>query len=232
MTVSKTAPSLKQALACRSLGSGALTDWRVRELLGGRQDRNYTLYDLRGSIIGQPSNVTGGWNSTPSANGYFYKGYANDTGEQLMSNASITFGDESGTPLYRWVKQMGNSPGGGQPDSTMEVRAPGRITASGTYSLEWEMMAHGNGFYTNSAFGIAVASSSSGYLVGTTVLDFKREDPLVYSPSYWSFSSATVSLTTARPYVTVILYNHARSGGDPYANPEGWSCKRMRLYQI
>ena len=232
MTVSKTSPKLSEALANVGLSSGSLLDRRVREQLGGKVGNDYTLRDLGGAFIGQYSNLVGGWNAQPNQDGNIYRGY--DTNAGLSAGAAITFDnrtDAEGT--WRSVKLMGDSPGTAPlpNDKTIEVRQCGVIPASGTYRLYFERKGYSNGFYNNASWAVAVAGSSSGFLQGTTQLDYYNEGTLINDANQWRAYSSTVTLDASRPYITFILYMYHRSGGSPSAPPEGTEYGKARLYQ-
>lgn len=234
MTVSTTSPKLSEALDNVGLSSGSMIDRRVREQLAGRQNNGHSLTNLKGAFIGQYSALTGNWNTQPVANGYLYKGY--DTNAGLSVGAAITFANyDDGGNTYRAVKLMGDSPGSAPlpNDKTIEVRNCGKISSSGTYRLEFERRAYANGVYANSSWAVAVAGSSSGFLQGTTQLDYYNEGTLINDggSSAWLSYFANVSLNSSRPYITLLLYMYHRSGGSQSAPPEGIEYRKARLYQ-
>ena len=231
MTVSTSQPKLSEALANVGLSSGSMTDRRVREQLGGRQSNGYSLMDLRGALVGQYSALTGGWNVTPQANGYMYRGYDNNAG--LSDGAEITFHDSDRNPGYRSVRLMGNSPGGSPlpNDKTIEVRCVAKIDADATYRFEVDLKCFSNGFYNNTYWALAIAGSSFNYLQGITQLDYYDESTLINSISGRTIS-VNVPLKVNRPYISMILYMYFRQGGSPSAPPEGVEYSTARLYKI
>jgi hypothetical protein len=130
---------------------------------------------------------------------------------------------------------MGDSPGSTPlpDDKTIEVRQCGLIPSSGTYRLEFERRGFTNGIYANSSWAVAVAGSSSGYLQGTTQLDYYNEGTLINDGGSmaWRPYTASVSLDSSRPYITFILYMYHRTGGSASAPPEGIEYRKARIYQ-
>jgi hypothetical protein len=212
-----------------------MSDRRVREQIGGSQSNNYSLSDLKGAFIGQYSALTGGWNAQPTNNGYVYKGY--DTNAGLSDGASITFADYSDvSPPVKAVKLMGLAPGSAPlpNDKTIEVRFCGYCGVPGSYRFEFERRGFTNGFYNNSSWAVAIAGSSSGFLQGSTNLEYYSEGNLINDggSSAWRPYSASVTISGARPYVTMLLYMYHRSGGSPSDPPEGIEYRKARLIKV
>ena len=105
--------------------------------------------------------------------------------------------------------------GGGGGDRGTEARLVGTCTESGTYHLTGSATARFDGNYYNLIeIHCVVVSNQSDYLVGNQVLSHNFfEAGMSASKNFtWNFY---FTLSTAYPYVTVIMRNIAKSGGSP-----------------
>jgi hypothetical protein len=231
VTISTSQPKLSEALANAGLSSGSMTDRRVREQLGGRQNNGHSLNDMKGLVTGLYTNLTGNWYSQPRLDGNMYKGF--DTNGSLPDNPNVTFHDHSGSPVYRSVKLMGDSPGGGTlNDRNMEVICCGKVEENGVYRFSFDMRVHRNNFYNNVWWKAVVASSALGYLMGSVNLDSYQEQQIINAPTSFREYTDDCTLTTLRPYVCIIFYALHRSGGSPSHAQEGVEFKNARLTKL
>lgn len=236
MTVSTTSPKLSEVLANVGMSGGSMSDRRVREQLGGRQSNGHSLGDYKGAVTGLYTSIAGTWLTQPKLDGFLYKGY--DELGSLPDNPSITFENQPGSPVYRSVKLMGDSPGGnpGDPDllndKSMEVICCGKIQDSGNYKLSFDLRAFRNNFYQNVWWKVVVASSSLGYLQGAVNLDVREEQQILYANEDWRSKEYPFVMSSARPYICMIMYVLHRKGGRPSDPPEGVEYKNARVVKV
>lgn len=206
-------PKLSEVLRNVSLTSGSMRDRRVLNQMGGYSSGQWSLQQMKGNLCGLYTSLTGGWNTTPSNNGYAYKGY-NAVTADLNNSATITFHDGGGFPTHHYVDLGAVANGSGGGDKTHEVRFAGKITEGGTYRVEWAHQSKHNSSYNNARWEMAVASFSSGWHQGTSNLDYIAGNVLIYlTSSSWPMNNGTFSLTMSRPYISLIFYLHMYDGG-------------------
>lgn len=233
MTASTTNPTLAEVCANVRNGTRKFKQRIVREQLGGRQDYGASLKDYAGIACGQYSSLTGSWNTTPSNNGYMYKGYDN-VAAQLNDDWEINIisgnHPDDGYPV-KGTQLKARMRGAGGGDAIHEVRWATQITKGGTYKLTFSKTGTGNGYYSYKTYAQwAVASSSSNYLQGNVNLDFFTEQEVNRMKKNWVDVSYDVTLTTSRPYVTVLFYLKQKDGGSPTKHDEAatWNLRLVK----
>lgn len=97
-------------------------------------------------------------------------------------------------------------------DNGMEARLLGKIEQSGSYRLTGKSFGRFSNYHTNTYLHVNLISNSSGYLSGTQNIDYRYEQNKYFAEGDKSYNT-TVSLTTARPYITLVLRQINKYGG-------------------
>lgn len=173
--------------------SGSLDERQVRERIG-QYGGPVKLADFADSVAGQPFTAIGNLNDPPHNRHTFTYGR-----EGAFNNNFYSF------PGGFWLRLESSQHFSGVAgnDAWTEVQFAGQIDASGTYRLTGEVAT----YIAWCDAQVAVASSSAGYMSGTTNLDFYKFYPRGGPyPTYYNVLE-DIWLTTARPYITIILYS-------------------------
>lgn len=173
--------------------TGNLTERKVRERIC-QYSGSVKLGDFANSVIGQQFTPTGVLNDAPKNRNTFTWGRSG-----AFNNNFYSF------PGDNWLRLESSQHFSGQIlDAWTEARFAGRISQGGNYALSGQVC-------TYIAFcdaQVAVVSSSSGYMAGTTNLDFyKFYGKTTGGPTTDHTVSEVISLSTSRPYITVIVYS-------------------------
>lgn len=173
--------------------AGSMTERKVRERVA-KYSGDVRLSDFANSVVGQPHTPTGVLGDPPKNRHTFTWARSGSTNDNFYSFP----GDD-------WLRLEARNHFTGQVlDAWTEARFAGQISASGNYALEGRLR-------TYIAFcpsQVAVVSGSSGYMAGTTNLDFYKFYNKTTTGSYTEHTvSEVISLSSWRPYITIIVYS-------------------------
>lgn len=163
------------------------------------------LSEHKGVAMGAQLTIVGNWNDPPNLRYNGYKGYwPGRSGNPSISGDTIILEAALG--------------GLGAGDASCEYRCPFKVTESGAYTLSGHLNFNQDSYYRKTSWQIAIVTSPTGYLSGSTTTDFDTRGIYDYNANF----SHNVNLTTARPYGVVVLYAIRKDGGDP-AKPKSYS---------
>ena len=94
----------------------------------------------------------------------------------------------------------------------MEARLIGRVSESGTYRLTGKSFGRFSGYHDNTYMHIYVISNKDDYLAGLNKTDVRWEQNRTFADGEKSHSFE-FDLTTDRPYITLILRQINKYGG-------------------
>ena len=172
---------------------------------------NISMNDFRGKVVGTSRDIAG--LSNGSASGTLrHKTYPVNNGAYQPS-------------VYNTGNHMAIRGGraGGSGDVWIEARNQGTISESGTYILSVVTARESATTQTGSQCQVAVVSASNGFMSGTVNID--------YSTFGLGNINQPISLTTARPYITIIGYQVTKDFGQSGYNTTTYRYENMRLYK-
>ena len=198
MSVSSSQVSLRALRQDLDLSAtGPMIDRAILNRDGQRNTGNVRLSDYKGSITGVQLFITPTANATPSLRHNGYWGFYPSSG---------------GTPTISGttIRTYSTMTGAGGPDASSEYRVSGKVDETGTYRLTGRLNFSRSTYYNNQSWQVAVVGSASGYLSGVTTNEVIFGGSSVGPVSI----DRTVSLTTSRPFITLIVYSITNSGGN------------------
>lgn len=199
MSISKSQVSLSALRTDLSMSAnGGTQDRRIWNKDGQRMSGDISLVDYKGNLLGGQLQITGSANQAPTNRGYGYTGF-------WPANGGAPFIDGGDIITSSQMRGFDGT------DRSSEYRISGLCQHSGTYRLTGSVDFARSNSYAVQFWQVAVVESSTGYMSGSiqnTVLVFSDRrgvNNLFYN----------ISLSTSRPYVTLILYSITKQGGDP-----------------
>ena len=183
--------------------AGSMYERAILNKDGQRSSGNVTLSAYRGNIVGgqlsfHPSAAI---NATPSDRQYGYKGwFSSPGGTPIISGNTIR--------TYNTMPGSGGSPNG----NSCEYRVSGMVSEDGTYRFTGNLSFTRSLNYMLQTWQVRVIVSSSGYLNGPSQIAPIAQSGL--TPGNFSLNY-TCSLTTAKPYLTLIVTTSSGVGGNP-----------------
>lgn len=184
--ISKGNVSLSAALSDCDLTAGSLTSQAIKDRkpnpAGGIQ-----LIGLRGTVTAMHVYLESAWN-----------GAMNRRNGQKATFYTPSYKEAAMQTDYARLYCARNT----NPDCGVEVRFQGKISSSGTYYLVGQMGGYGSTTAKSAQSQVAVVSASDGYLSGIQNVDW---NVMNYSTYYAIQCNATLQLSSARPFITVVL---------------------------
>ena len=171
-----------------------------------------TMNDFRGKVVGTSRDIAG--LSNGSASGTLrHKTYPVNNGAYQPSVYNI--GND--------MAIKGGMSYGGFGDIWIEARNQGTISESGTYILSVVTSQESSSTHLGSQCQVAVVSGSTGYLSGSVNIDF--------STFGLGNINQPISLTTARPFISIIGYQITKDYGQSEYKTTTYRYANMRLYK-
>jgi hypothetical protein len=199
MGVSKGDVSQSAVLSDLDLSAGSI---RQRAVLNraGKTGGTMSLSEHRGVACAPQLNSFSVYDGVSSNTNTGYGGFY----PSIAGSSSV-----SGTTI---VLSAGYS-GAGGPDGTSEHRTNFKVTESGTYRIVGTVNWQGDNYYYLTYYKVCVATNRNGYLQGLNDLPLNY-DPGIYVSNGTQNINQTFSLSTSRPYATLVLYAVRKGGGD------------------
>ncbi|MCH1602102.1 MAG: hypothetical protein L7S57_04580 [Luminiphilus sp.] len=198
MSVSSSQASLRALRQDLDLSAnGSMRETSILNRDGQRSSGDVRLSDYKGSLTGGQLRIAGAGNATPNLryNGYWGFYPANGGQPNISGNTIRTYSRMTGY--------------GGE-DASSEYRVSGYVNESATYRLTGEVTFTRSGNYRVQSWQVAVVGSASGYLSG-----IKRNELLLAGDNPGTHPiNSIVSLTTSRPYITLVVYSITKDGGN------------------
>lgn len=216
MSVSSSQVSLRALRQDLDLSAnGSMSQIEILNRDGQRSSGDVRLSDYKGSLTGGQLRIAGAANATPNLRYNGYWGFYPSSGGQP---------NISGTSIRTYSRMTGA--GGG--DASSEYRVSGYVDESATYRLTGEVTFTRSSNYNNQSWQVAVVGSASGYLSGIT-----RNEMLWAGQNPGTYPiNRTVSLTTSRPFITLVVYSITQSGGNFAEGAFTTTWKNLKLVKL
>lgn len=214
MSISSSQASLRAVRADLDLSeAGSIREKAVLNKVN-KTGGNISLSEFKGNLVGQQLTI----DTAPQNNESNWK-------KKRYEGSGHTFLTATGGVSITETIKVGITvrPSGGDyisgDDRGHEYRVIGKCEESGTYRLTGKSFGRFDGSsgtsYNNGQLHVMVVSHSSGWLSGTSTTNYYAELTKKNGGRDERSWSETFTLSTSRPYVTLILRNIQKAGGSP-----------------
>lgn len=205
MGVKSTEASLRAVRADLDLSAtGGMLERAVRSKANQRTG-SVSLAKFKGNICGQQNQIN---NSLLNDKPWTPVRYETASAYYIQKSGIATPINDS----HYWISVIEGGGGIDLDDRGTEVRLLGKVLESGTYRITCRAIGRFDTAYNVIGLDLDVISNATGYLQGAQEINMHiREREVAESKTFnWN---KTLTLSTSKPYVTVICRNIAFSGG-------------------